>query len=200
MINNSIEVSRWFKDGGDKIIRLNYPLNENSVVLDIGGYTGDFANLIYNKYFCNIYIFEPVDIYYNKLQDRFKNIDKIKIFNYGISGENKKFNLIYDNNCSYFEPANTENIKLKSFLEIYKELNLNNIDLLKLNVEGAEYDILNNIYKNTLMNNIKDIQVQFHYHLLNDPEKTLQEIRSKLSKTHKQTWNYEWVWENWSLK
>ena len=39
------EFSRWFKDKGDKTLRLEYPLlDSNSIVFDVGGYVGDFAN------------------------------------------------------------------------------------------------------------------------------------------------------------
>ena len=32
------DVDRWFGDNGDHTLRLDYPLNEDSVVLDLGGY------------------------------------------------------------------------------------------------------------------------------------------------------------------
>ena len=34
------DVDRWFADRGDQTLRLDYDLNENSVVLDLGGYHG----------------------------------------------------------------------------------------------------------------------------------------------------------------
>ena len=43
------EFQRWFADNGDRTHRLNYDLNSNSVVFDVGGYKGDFAFSIYEK-------------------------------------------------------------------------------------------------------------------------------------------------------
>ena len=40
----------WFAVKGDQTLRLNYPLNKDSVVFDLGGYKGEFAADIYNKY------------------------------------------------------------------------------------------------------------------------------------------------------
>ena len=33
-------LERWFKDNGDETHRLNYNLNKNSLVIDLGGYLG----------------------------------------------------------------------------------------------------------------------------------------------------------------
>lgn len=43
------EVRRWFRDKGDSTLRLDYPLNADSIVLDVGGYKGDFSALIHEK-------------------------------------------------------------------------------------------------------------------------------------------------------
>ena len=44
------EVARWFKDKGDQTLRLDFPLlDSNSIVFDVGGYAGDFANKIHQK-------------------------------------------------------------------------------------------------------------------------------------------------------
>ena len=49
----SIYAKKWFKDEGDTLLRLNYPLTSDSVVFDLGGYQGDFAADIFKKYKSN---------------------------------------------------------------------------------------------------------------------------------------------------
>ena len=39
-------------------------------------------------------------------------------------------------------------VEVKSFNEVYEEFNFDTIDLLKINVEGSEYEILENIFEN----------------------------------------------------
>lgn len=46
------ESLRWATDKGDSTHRLNYDLDENSIVFDVGGYLGKWAELIYAKYGC----------------------------------------------------------------------------------------------------------------------------------------------------
>ena len=40
----------WFAVNGDETLRLDYNLTETSVVLDLGGFKGNFAESIFNKY------------------------------------------------------------------------------------------------------------------------------------------------------
>ena len=51
------QIYKWKDDNGDKTLRLDYPLNEHSIVVDAGGYLGDFAADICCKYNPYIYIF-----------------------------------------------------------------------------------------------------------------------------------------------
>jgi hypothetical protein len=60
------EIERWFSDSGDVYRRLNYPeMNNNSLVMDLGGYIGNFTESIYSRYNCKVMVFEPVNRYYN---------------------------------------------------------------------------------------------------------------------------------------
>lgn len=206
--NQLTEVQKWFSVNGDQTLRLNYPLNEDSVVVDLGGYEGQFAYNIYQKYNCNVYVFEPFLSYYKSIDSRFKNNEKIRVYDYGVSGKTENLHIVDSNDGSYIlESREVENIanlkietvKVKSFKEAYEEIGVDTIDLLKINVEGSEYDIMKNIFDSNLTSKINNYQIQFH-HLSSECDKLLYDIREELSKTHKQDWNYEWVWENWSLK
>src|ERR1700736_2306652 len=71
-------VSKWFEDKGDSTLRLTYPeLNESSIVLDLGGYQGQFAADIFSRYGCRIYVFEPSSAFYRVLRNRFTGNDRI---------------------------------------------------------------------------------------------------------------------------
>jgi hypothetical protein len=90
-------------------------------------------------------------------------------------------------------------VEVRSFTEVYEELNFDVIDLLKINVEGSEYEILENIFENNYTTKIKNFQIQFHP----EPpgaEEAYERLTKVLSKTHNLDWHYQWVWENWSLK
>ncbi len=42
-------LNRWFTDNGDYTHNINYELNENSVVIDLGGYYGLWVDEILKK-------------------------------------------------------------------------------------------------------------------------------------------------------
>ena len=64
-----------------------YNLNENSIVFDLGGYKGDFAAKAYEDHKCNVYVFEPVKSFYERIRNKFQGNNKIKVLNYGILNE-----------------------------------------------------------------------------------------------------------------
>ena len=66
------EVAKFLAEKGDYTLRLNYNLDKDSIVIDAGGYKGWFAENIYNKYKCNVYVFEPVKEYYDLIVNKFK--------------------------------------------------------------------------------------------------------------------------------
>ena len=65
--HNWPEHNRWNSDDGDNTHRLNYELNNTSLVIDLGGYYGEWSEKIFNKYGCNIIIIEPVIEFYNEI-------------------------------------------------------------------------------------------------------------------------------------
>ena len=72
-------------------------------------------------------------------------------------------------------------------------------DLLKLNIEGGEYAVLNRLIFSGDINKINNIQVQFHKIKKSSSEDRLNIVRSP-RKTHTRSWYFPWVWENWEIK
>ena len=197
---STIAHSKWVRDKGDKNLRLDYPLVSTSIVFDLGGYKGDFAKAINDKYSCNVYIFEPVKSFYLECVKRFEGNEKIRCFNYGLLDKNGKFLISNNENGSsvLFDNTSTscEQVNIKSFDEELENLNIGQIDLLKINIEGSEFLVLPYIISKNVISKIKYIQVQFHNFYPN--AKNLRKIiRNELLKTHIEMWNYPFVWESW---
>lgn len=192
------DINKWFSLNGDKTFRLNYELNEKSVVFDIGGYQGDWSKEIYNKYGCNIIVFEPLKEHYENIKKLFLNNDKIIIHNFGLSDKDEEMEIaILGDATSLFklnETNNIEKIKLVDsnvFLENYDI-----IDLMKINIEGSEYGLLNYFIKHNIQHKIKNIQIQFHS-FIDNAHILKKEIENELLKTHKKTYDFPFIWENW---
>lgn len=190
----------WVRDHGDALLRLNYPLDENSLVLDIGGYEGSWSKAIYGKYGCNINIYEPVKSFYEDIKNSFIDIGKVSVFNVGVSKESGDA-VIYvpeegkDSSNIYTQNGTEERILLESIIDIIPE---GGVDLLKINIEGCEYGLLECLIESNLHLKVKNIQVQFH-DFIPDAKCRRDKIRESLILSHKETYCYPFIWENWEL-
>lgn len=197
-MKNLGDVKQWFADNGDYTHRLNYKLDNNSIVFDIGGYVGWFTEQINNKYGSKIYCFEPLINFYEQIEKKFIKNENVFVFPLAISDENKK-EIIYLNKdaSSIFQkigqPIEINCITLDKAMQDNK---INKIDLIKINIEGQEYSLLKYMIKNSLHLKCENIQIQFH-RFIEDCDLKYNDIRHELEKTHHLTYYYPFVWENW---
>jgi len=196
----AIRVIPWFKENGDKTHRLNYDLNEGSIVFDLGGYEGEWAGQIFCLYGSAVYIFEPYETYFENIKSKFLRNKKIAIFQFGLSKNTQTTKLaIADNSSSIFiESENIVEIKLVAAKDFLHQHQIATIDLMKINIEGGEYDLLEHLIETGDIKKIKNIQVQFH-DFVPYAQSRMKAIQKNLAKTHELTYQYEFVWENWKL-
>lgn len=131
---------------------------DGDVVIDIGGNIGTVSIYLAKKYpFLKIYAFEPVkQNYENFLKNiELNNINKdiIKVFNLAITKDRRDVILtspfynsgasnIYDNYSNGIVLNNDISIKSITFDDIFSNNNISKCKLLKIDCEGAEYEIL----------------------------------------------------------
>lgn len=58
--------------------------------------------------------------------------------------------------------VNTEQIEIIDAKEWIREHRIARIDLIKINIEGGEYELLDRLIETDLIKQIENIQVQFH--------------------------------------
>ena len=198
---NEDKVSLWNHLNGEERFRLDYDIQENDTVFDLGGYRGEWANKIYQKYKCNVFIFEPVKDFYEIIKNRFKGNEKIKVFNFGLGEKTREETIYISNDSSSILTKNgrTENIKIKQAKNFLAETRVGEIKLIKINIEGGEYEFLEHITEKNLHQNFENIQVQFHQ-FVESFEERRESVSRNLSKTHEITYNFDLVWENWKIK
>ena len=169
---------------------------EGDIVIDIGANIGMVSIYLAKKYpFLKIYAFEPVKQNYENL---LKNIEINNIPKYTITAENvaitkdrRDIDIIiplYNTAASSFviergTTALTSNIDIHvqsiTFDDIFKKYNINKCKLLKIDCEGAEYEILYNASKENLKK-CENMRREFHGCI--DEEKQLYEYCSKYIK------------------
>ena len=192
----------WFKVNGDNTLRLDYPLSKDSIVFDLGGYKGDFANSIYEKYNCTIYVFEPVTSFFSTIKERFASNDKVKVYPFGLSDTNKELFISNsaDGSSVFLKTKDSEKIELKSILQFIEDNNITTVDLIKINIEGGEYEVLESLLESNKIKIFKNLQIQFHDFIIENAQERMENIQKQLEKTHEITYQYEFVWENWKIK
>lgn len=189
----------WLANKGDATHRLDYRLTESDVVFDVGGYQGDWAAEIDDRFGSQIHVFEPISSYSKKIAERFADHDNVQSHCYGLSAEDATISLsILDDSTSQFKQAkDSESCKLRSVSDFLLDYAIDRVALLKLNIEGGEYELLEHLIETGLISRFGNIQVQFHWFVPNARER-MAAIQAGLQKTHGVTFQYPFVWENWA--
>jgi FkbM family methyltransferase len=191
-------VQPWYNADGDERLRLDYDLDANSIVFDLGGYEGQWASDINAMYGSRVLIFEPMPSYASNIKRRFAHNRKLEVFTFGLSDHDYHAELSEDlaSSSLFKKTERMVKIELKDAADFIKQQHIDRIDLMKINIEGGEYDVLDRLIETGLIDKITDLQVQFHDFAPNS-DKHMAKIQAALRKTHYPTYQYPYVWENW---
>ena len=124
---------------------------KNKYIIDCGANIGNHT-LFFSEFAKGVYSFEPNFLSFNCLKLNTFEKKNIKIFNYGLWSKNTKKKLyVMDGNLgatSIFKKKNTKsNISNFKKLDSFKELLNKNISLIKIDVEDAEFELINGAKK-----------------------------------------------------
>jgi FkbM family methyltransferase len=194
-------MAKWYSDGGDDKLRYNIKVDDinNVVVFDLGAYHGEFVEKLMKKYSGTYYLFDTNEEMVSFMKGKFDKMPNIHVNNYGL-GKNALRG--YKDGTGpgasiRIDPSAPELIKI--FTEYYKSLNIDTIDILKVNIEGAEYDLIEHLVETGVIDKIKTLQVQFH-DFVEDPLDKLLKMHRLLSRTHNLEFSYPFVWDQWVKK
>ena len=194
----------WRQDKGDDVLVVDYPLNENSQVIELGGFHGLWTKRISQKFNCNILVVEPIKEFYDKMIHEFDyyikdNRDKIKTENSGISTEEKELEFAVDGDATsaHLPSSNKTSVKCYPLAHYLSKHNIDKVDLMQVNIEGEEYPLMEQWISSGILKKFKYIQVQYHKYGQNYEErhKNIQEGLRQLGFNKK--WEYPFVWESW---
>ncbi len=166
-------------------------VEEGDVIFDIGFNYGIFSLSVVDKS-SKIYGFEPNIEIYNKVKDIYPEQDKVKLFNFAVSDENKKviFYSTEDTVCSTIteklDNSKQYEVQCINIYDFILENNIEKIDFLKIDCEGEEYKIFESIPDDFFLK-IRKIILEFHW---NDGEKIFI-ITDKLNRL-----DFDWVFSN----
>ena len=197
-------VIRFYETHSEKK-RTQIKLKNKELLFDLGGFKGDYtADLLKNNPDIISYIFEPVKEYADNISKRFENNSNVTVYSFGLSDLNQEININVKGESSSFirdiSPDVKETSKIKDIHEFLIENNIKEIGLMKINIEGSEYPLLERLIETKDILKVKRLLVQFHYVDTNTYQR-MTNIWKELEKSHNLIWQFRpYVWEYWEIK
>lgn len=180
--------------------RYDYPgLNEKSLVIDAGAYRGGWAFEMWSKYGCGVLAFEPIQEFFTKASDNLKGTP-VTLVHAAVGGtmRTELMGVQNDSTGVFAGSEKKEQVQVLPLCPFLLDNGFKEVAVLKLNVEGMEYEVLEHILDSGNVLRFQNFQVQFHH---NAPrwEERYGKIAARLALTHHLTWRTPFVWENWAF-
>ena len=193
--------TRWLAEKGTETLLYDHELNDKSIVYDVGGYFGDWTQHIHSRFTPNIWVFEPHPQFHKECKSRFTHDSNIHCMPYGLGASKNTLTLSDNQDASSVMDENSTGVKvvIRDAIDVIHELGHSHINLMKLNIEGSEFDLLERLIETRKIASIDQLLIQFH---LNVPSarRRYSKLRKQLQKTHRREWHYYFVWEKWIRK
>ncbi len=159
-------------------------ISSNSIIVDLGAHFAQFSHEISSYFNCRCYAVEALPSLYTEIVET----PLVKKFNYAISNtnagiefcvtENPESNHIVKYNTDVSQDIiSVEGVTLESFINQQK---IKSIDLLKVDIEGAEIDLFESL-TDEIISNIKQITIEFHdfqFDIRNEVEAIKERLKS----------------------
>src|SRR5262245_26933255 len=181
-------------------ILFDVDVDDRSVVLDVGAYAGEWSEQVAQRYGSTVFAFEPDPTSFPKLVERLAKYRNAHALNYGLGGDDHVASLALAGPGSSIYGASgafgAAKVQIRDVASVLDELGIDRVDLIKVNVEGAEYDLFDRLIETSWLHRTRLVSVQFHEWHPRAHSRRRRILRS-LRATHDQLWNYQWVWEFW---
>ncbi len=145
----------------------DFEIRETDTVIDIGAHVGLFT--LYASQFCNrgkIFSYEPMKENYKILVDNVKNNNLVNIKTFNLAVSNSQSVKLYINDdesghSMFSKSSNFITVKSISLEDIFNQNNIQECNFLKLDCEGAEYEIIENLPAE-FFEKIEKIVIEYH--------------------------------------
>ena len=137
---------RFLRDGHNELLLAGQPLNTRSVVVEVGGYLGDYADEIVARYGCTVHVLEPVPQFAQVLRARFRDRSTVRVHECGIglSESTAQLRLSADATGAWTTGAEIT-VPLRAWTDLREEFGPT-IDLMAVNIEGGEYQLIKDLH------------------------------------------------------
>lgn len=174
-------------------------LSSKSVVVDIGlGEDISFSTSLIDKYNCIVHGFDPTPKSINYIEAL--SLSNFFLYKFGLATHNKVAEFYLPNNDAHVSGSLMHtshtglkkiNVQLITLNDISELIGSKYIDLLKIDIEGAEYDILSNEQFIDYAERIGILCIEFHHRWPNIGSKETKKAVNQLNKL-----GFLCVWNN----
>jgi FkbM family methyltransferase len=161
-----------------------FEINKNDVVIDVGGHIGLFS--IYASQFCTdgkIFCYEPIKENFNLLIENIElnHLQNVHPFNTAVSKSIDEITIYLNDDeaghSMFLETANYRKAKSTTLTKIFSDNNIDKCNFLKLDCEGAEYEIIDTTPPKYFDKIDKMI---IEYHMADTKPQLLENLKNKL--------------------
>jgi len=194
------DAAKWFLHDHKKW-DCDTPLKVKGLVLDVGAYKGAFTNTLLKVYPDLDYsLFEPIPRYAESLRKKYNDHENVKIFNCALSADGRNLNLeiagLRSRNIARNVNAGLTAVSL-NIKDIF--LRSKDIELVKMNIEGMEYECLEELIQHNLLSKARYLLIQFHNFESDSASRRLL-LQREISKDFTNIYCFDWLWELWVRK
>jgi FkbM family methyltransferase len=176
---------RNFSESGEKKFVDCLAKTKPLLCLDIGANVGRYSQLLLRNTASTVFAFEPLASACLALEEiRAEFPDRLRIYNIGVGGQDSEMPIFFGNErdeLATFSPEIGQAISLSNGLEMSRSFvpvrRLDNflkefkkvsqrIDLIKIDVEGYEFEVLNGAMETIHKLQPKFIQIEYNFHQL----------------------------------
>jgi FkbM family methyltransferase len=187
-------------------LRYDYPLTADSMVVEVGCNTGNWAEAMSIVWSCRILTYEPIKQFYDVAVARFaaNGLNRqIRVENAAVGARDGMgvFHVRGDLSGFYTE-GESEEVMIVSVAQMLANpwIVSAKIDVMALNCEGGEYDILEDLLETGEIARMENLQVQWHS-VVEDFSVRRAVLRHKLAETHHpacELGNFDTGWDLWA--
>lgn len=179
----------WQDARGDETLALDWSINEDSLVMEIGGYEGRWAAQMVEKFNPYMHIFEPQVWLSDRLEQRFSSNRKVQVHPFGLWTHDTTLRL-WEHGTDGASVIRNDG-RTSEVCEFRDAIRyMDNIDVCLMNIERAEFVLIPYLLGLGLMNNFRFFWCQFHPGSgVLDNIKT-ERIFDGMGRTHEILWDY----------
>ena len=162
----------------------NFSINNDDVIIDVGAHIGLFA--LFASQFCKngkIFCYEPIKENYKILIENIEMNQIQNIFpnNLAVTKETSRVKIFLNDDQSghsmFIQNKNFVEVDSKSLSDIFIDNGIKECDFLKLDCEGAEYEIIESL-PSDLFTKINKTAIE--YHMVDTKPELLEQLINKL--------------------